>query len=75
MEKSENWCRYWSGSIDDMDYQRRKQSEFLIHRFCPWECVDYIAVYNQTIKIEVENILNNYNSSNMKTIVKSQLYY
>ena len=68
-------ARYWRDTMDDMDRQRRKQSEFLIHSFCPWECVDYIAVCNQTIKLEVENILNDFNLSNTRTIVKSQWYF
>jgi hypothetical protein len=28
--------RYWLDNINDMDRQRRKQAEFLVHRFCPW---------------------------------------
>ena len=68
-------ARYWRDTIDDMDRQRRKQSEFLIYSFCPWECVDYIAVCNQTKKLEVDKILNDFNLSNTKTIVEPLWYY
>ena len=32
--------RYWADNIDDMDRQRRKQAEFLVHRFCDWKLVE-----------------------------------
>src|SRR5262245_2002255 len=28
--------RYWKDTINDMDRQRRKQAEFLVHQSCPW---------------------------------------
>src|SRR3990172_1724605 len=28
--------RYWSDDTNDMDRQRRKQAELLVHRSCPW---------------------------------------
>ncbi|GAF98949.1 unnamed protein product, partial [marine sediment metagenome] len=35
--------RYWSDNVDDMDRQRRKQAEFLVHRFCNWSLIRGIA--------------------------------
>src|SRR5207247_760956 len=31
--------RYWSDNVNDMDRQRRKQSEFLVHQLCPWSLI------------------------------------
>lgn len=49
--------RYWADTIDDMDRQRRKQAEFLVHRFCGWSLVTEIAVMNVAMKRRVESIL------------------
>lgn len=51
--------RYWADNINDMDRQRRKQAEFLIHQFCPWELVQEIGVLNPTAQARVSEILNN----------------
>jgi hypothetical protein len=31
--------RYWRDEVGDMDRQRRKQAELLIHRTCPWTLI------------------------------------
>ncbi len=52
--------RYWADNIDDMDRQRRKQAEFLVHRFCDWELIHEIGVIDDKMKRVVINILNNF---------------
>jgi len=52
--------RFWKDTVDDMDRQRRKQAEFLVHRFCPWELITDIGVINDTMKTKVEEILSKY---------------
>jgi hypothetical protein len=49
--------RYWSDNVNDMDRQRRKQAEFLIHQFCPWTVVQEVGVANARIKTRVEEVL------------------
>ncbi|GAB6187534.1 type II toxin-antitoxin system toxin DNA ADP-ribosyl transferase DarT [Thermopirellula anaerolimosa] len=49
--------RYWADSVDDMDRQRRKQAEFLVHCRCDWSLIHEIAVLNQGMKTRVEEIL------------------
>jgi hypothetical protein len=49
--------RYWSDNVNDMDRQRRKQAEFLIHQCCPWTLVQEIAVFNNEAKARVEAVL------------------
>ena len=44
--------RYWADNINDMDRQRRKQAEFLVHRFCDWSLILEIGVVNRTLKRE-----------------------
>ena len=52
--------RYWADNIDDMDRQRRKQAEFLVHRFCDWGLIHEIGVINERMRKEVDGILNRF---------------
>ena len=40
-------ARYWHDTNDDPDRKRRRQAEFLIYNFFPWELVSYIGVYDR----------------------------
>jgi len=42
-------ARYWNDTNDDPDRKRRRQAEFLVHQFFPWELVSYIGVYDRSI--------------------------
>lgn len=53
-------ARYLADSPDDMDRQRKKQAEFLVHRFCPWALIGEIVVLNQRTKERVEAVLAEY---------------
>jgi hypothetical protein len=48
--------RYWSDNVNDMDRQRRKQAEFLVHQLCPWSLIREIAVANARMRDRVEAI-------------------
>jgi hypothetical protein len=50
-------ARYWADTPQDMDRQRRKQAEFLIYRFCPWDLIQEIAVVNVEMRNRVKDIL------------------
>ena len=54
---------YWSDTLEDPDRQRRKQAEFLIHTFCPWDAVQEICVYNGMIKQKILTIMGKHNIS------------
>lgn len=41
-------ARYWYDTDDDPDRKRRRQAEFLVHDFFPWELVSYIGVYDRS---------------------------
>lgn len=50
-------ARYWHDTNDDPDRKRRRQAEFLVHTFFPWELVSYIGVYNHAIAETVRKLL------------------
>ena len=49
--------RYWTDNINDMDRQRKKQAEFLVHQCCPWSLIQEIVVIDSTMQQRVESIL------------------
>lgn len=49
--------RYRADTVQQPDRQRRKQAEFLVHRFLPWALVDSIGVHSSTMKARVDAIL------------------
>jgi len=67
---------YWKDDIDDMDRQRRKQAEFLVHRFCDWKLIHEIGVINDTMSEKVNNVLNRFpNRSHPPVRVRREWYY
>ena len=68
--------RYWADNINDMDRQRRKQAEFLIHQLCPWNLIGEIAVINPSMQTNVQNILSQYPAPLHRPVaVRPNLYY
>lgn len=68
--------RYWADNLNDMDRQRRKQAEFLVHRFCDWALIQEVAVIDQAVKGDVEAILNGYPAAMRKPVhVRTAWYY
>jgi hypothetical protein len=52
--------QYWADNINDMDRQRRKQAELLVHRFCPWDLIAEIGVINANVQSSVQQILSQF---------------
>lgn len=50
--------RYWHDTNDDPDRKRRRQAEFLVHEFFPWELISYIGVYDRSVAERVGAIVN-----------------
>jgi len=48
---------YWNDTDDDPDRKRRRQAEFLVQNFFPWELVSYIGVYDRSIAETVGEII------------------
>ena len=47
----------WRDTPDDNDRKRRKQAEFLVHGFFPWQLVSEIGVYDSRVQERVVEIL------------------
>lgn len=68
--------RYWSDNLNDMDRQRRKQAEFLMHKLCPWEIIDEIVVIDRSMERQVQVILDGFPRALRKPIrVERSWYY
>lgn len=50
-------ARMWNDTSDDPDRCRRKQAEFLVHRFFPWRLVGEVVVVDQSAKTAAERRL------------------
>ncbi len=69
------YATMWKDTIEDMDRQRRKQAEFLVHRFCPLEVVTEIGVINNDYKQKVEKILRQHNVNQIPVNIHHDWYY
>ena len=67
-------ARYWNCTVEDPDRQRRKQAEFLVYRFCPWELVHEIGVLNESARAKVISIISNYCASTPVQIHREWYY-
>jgi len=50
-------ARYWNDTDEAPDRKRRRQAEFLVYEFFPWELVSYIGVYDHSIAAKVGEII------------------
>jgi len=70
------YAKMWKDTNDDMDRQRRKQAEFLVHKFCPWSLICKIAVVNDRMKTKVEGVLEDFPEDLKRLVtVKPDWYY
>lgn len=68
--------RYWTDSTDDMDRQRRKQAEFLVHEFCDWSLISEIAVIDEGMGQRVRAVLAEYPETLRRLVtVRRDWYY
>jgi ssDNA thymidine ADP-ribosyltransferase, DarT len=49
--------RYWNDTNDFPDRKRKRQAEFLVKRFFPWNLVTHIGVYDQVVADAVAGVL------------------
>lgn len=52
------YAERWNNTPTVPDRQEKKQAEFLVHQFMPWELIVGIAVYNDAVAAEVSQILD-----------------
>jgi ssDNA thymidine ADP-ribosyltransferase, DarT len=68
--------RYWADNINDMDRQRKKQAEFLVHRCCDWSLIQEVGVLNVKMKTKVEGILSEFDADLHRPVtVQPNWYY
>ena len=59
-----------------MDRQRRKQAEFLVHGFCPWEVIQEIGVLDGVAQAQVEAILKQFDADMRRVVhIRREWYY
>lgn len=46
--------RYWS----DPEVKEKRQAEFLVHDWCPWEAIEVIGVMDRDIAAHVETAIS-----------------
>lgn len=68
------YATYWNDTLEDPDRQRRKQAEFLIHIFCPWDVVQEISVNNEAMRQRVTHIIEQHSISTPVRI-RQEWYY
>jgi hypothetical protein len=49
--------KYWNDTAEDGDRMRRRNAEFLVHRFLPWSLITEIGVMNDRIARDLTTIL------------------
>lgn len=49
--------KYWADTMEDSDRKRRRQAEFLVHAFCPWDLITEIGVISASAQAEVKRLL------------------
>ncbi len=68
--------RYWTDNSSDMDRQRRKQAEFLVHQFCHWSLIQAVMVIDDVRKTQVEQVFSNFAPAMRRPIlIKRDWYY
>lgn len=68
--------RYWRDSVNDMDCMRRKQAEFLVYRFCPWQLINKIVVIDELHKAQVEQVLAGFSADVRRVVeIRRDWYY
>ena len=50
--------RFWNDTASDGDRKRRRQAEFLVYQFCPWQVIRNIGVIDATVAGEVEALIH-----------------
>ena len=67
--------RYWFDTDEDNDRKRKRQAEFLVYNFFPWQLVTEVGVKNYQIKTEVDNILEKNTTHQPSVKIRTAWYY
>ncbi len=67
-------AKYWSDTEDDPNRHFRRNAEFLVHDFVPWPLMIGIAVIDEAMKRQVDQVLQSF-SYNTPVKVYPKYYY
>ena len=67
--------QWWNDTNAEPDRQRRKQAEFLVHGFVPWDQVRWIAVRTEEMKTRVQAVLDEYPADCQKKVLRKPSWY
>lgn len=65
---------YWANTPEDNNRRCRRQAEFLVHKFCPWDFVTKIGVINSNMLNQVCDLLQQYNDSTPVNVYRYWYY-
>jgi hypothetical protein len=65
--------KWWNDTVEDMDRKRRRQAEFLVHDFFPWELVTKIGVIDDGVAEQANTILQG--AAHFPTVVVEGSWY
>ena len=68
-------AQQWYDTLEYPDRKERKQAEFLVHEFVPWDLVEGIAVMIDGMKQRVEDLLLRYPASARRPVVVRRRWY
>lgn len=68
-------ARYWYDTDEHPDRKRKRQAEFLVYKFFPWQLVTEIGVKNYQIKTEVDKILEKNTTHQPPVKTRTAWYY
>ena len=57
------YADYWACTVEDPDRQCRKQAEFLVYQFCPWDLIHEIGVIDADVQAQVSGALAKFGAS------------
>jgi hypothetical protein len=64
---------YWNDTPEQPDRKRKRQAEFLVHRFAPWTLIQDIGVKSPRMKTDIEEMLRA--STHRPTVTVKQNWY
>lgn len=65
----------WNDTLNYPDRKERKQAEFLVHEFVPWDLIKGLAVMTPGMKERVEDLLSRYPASVQRPVVVRRRWY
>lgn len=69
------YATQWKDTAEDMDRQRRKQAEFLVHRSVPWRHVIEAGVYGERARARVDAVLTAHGHGGFPVRARPEWYY